>query len=441
MTYGEKSSRIIIKELITDIAVYFSEFAILSYLSYLIYNSYICFYISLICFAVFAVLDAVINISFTDMSAKKSLSDMSAPKHILKTAYTIKFFSGIMTAVLICESLSAISFGVFLIKEKHTYEKLKSYSFIDIQPKNTFTDDSVFNILDNIKSAEKDIYSSGKSPMVLYSGENLGSGTDFIWINSNEKSQINKLLPSDNTSDLWLVPIKLKNNSDLRYKIKLFEKNGNINASIVYYSKSVRINNISSDFSSAGIHKDPVILYTPGEKTVPLDLFSGVFTNIIFKIDSYDDISGILNKYGFDNNDVQVMNAYTQFMKYYEQNKYKLILSCIILAVTLLFNFFVTNTLLTIEFQFKAKERSLKRLFGYDLISRNKNIIISIFADTVFSAIVTTILALSGTLYSPVFSVSAGLFIYLITEVLNTGYHISKFEKAETQNILKGCLV
>ncbi len=452
ISLGDSVSVIIVKNIITDLAVYTGLFLVIRLLlGQFIYVDY-CRDLFFSFMIIMLVLNSLVYLTMLKYDVKKSLSKGNYSESFCGTCYIVKVFISIFAILSVSVNFLVIYQGVSFLSEKNIISEYSDYKVISLLPSagtNNRTMEDYYSFIFEMYREKYDEYN------VAYSVENIAGSCDckYLTINMNASNVMGDLLslhPINNDLKVHIfVPQKYKDEFavDEAFAVEMSEFYGYIcgdDYEVIYYDESETIMYFDmTEVISSAYADNPIVMYytfTEDEMNVSAsDIYLGRGErNVMFnmtdeQINSYIEETDINNK-GYVVKVESVTTKYEQFRKM----MLRLVLcNCVVSCMFILLDIMIISVILRLEYSVNAIELSVKKLMGYTVLKKNMPIINTVLYTGVIATTFLVVLVLMYNIAKPWMIISAGL-LMIVTQVLALEINIAGIEKKNVSKILKG---
>lgn len=195
--------------------------------------------------------------------------------------------------------------------------------------------------------------------------------------------------------------------------------------------KDINIENLADNYK-----EDPIIIFDTHSE-LPSEKLSGYVFNSLVKFNKESDFNNFIKSIGYQNEVYYKNNVKDLYMKKQAEKILVLIIN-VILSVMILILFNISlSTILKMDFDSRAVEIAIDKIFGKTLLKRYK----SLFRLLISAFIIGVITAMAGKLvfynFSLLYVVFASLIVFINTSVILLLF-INKYEKMSIPRVLKG---
>ena len=162
--------------------------------------------------------------------------------------------------------------------------------------------------------------------------------------------------------------------------------------------------------------------------------YRSLVDSMLFEIDNTDEIEPL-----FSDASVKVIgyNAYEKYKSDFRIYITLIIVSLILLILMIIYYILIIALLIRFEYDLKAKELALKKVLGYSILRKNKNMFIQSFVVFIIILVSETIFAfVTKSISIPVVILQCTILFMLDISLL--AVNIKKIEKKQLVKILKG---
>lgn len=452
ISMGESSFKLIAKNILIDSAAFTTIFsAVYIVFGKLFFTGYLkkTIFIGL---AILIASNALMYLSMLKINYKEVLYGANITPNLLSNCYVIKSVSLIIT-------IACISLNMFVIHENYRY--LSMYGEIDGYDKYSFVnftsyDPDIENFVERRKTeaqiTSRFILDYMKADKVaLASGNYDVDGTNVIHINAhtNGADKISALINQNDGYDFYiLIPEKLKksrNVSGAELEIAETALQGseeNYDIGIIYYDfdySVVWFNAGHNDDHRSGFDRtsNPILIYWNRVPTGDgyFNCFSDMKENIMLEITD-EEYASLEEQYA-GLKTLSKTGTRERCERYKSSFSRILLLNTVISALMFLWEILNIYVIIKSEYQIDAKMLAVKKILGYGLIERNRQILLI----NMYAAFIGVVAVCIGNIMFGVFKwyyafVSAAF--VLLAETIFIFIFINKTEKSSIPKILKG---
>ena len=469
MSLGKSKSKIILKNIILDIIVFFGITTILYFiLSKFIYLKYMQSFV-IVLFFLFICTNSLLYIAILSFDYKQVIYGANIKTNLLSNMYVLKAIIMILTIIVLSTNSVLIFENYNHIKQyKPIKDNYSSYSFLTLQMSNNLDIASQEEYLKTQNKIFADYYKQGK---IAFSVSNYGddSGITYLMLNKNCNVFISDILKdteSNTDSDFTiLIPKEYKNSKNvIESAVKSFysvfeDEEGFDNSEYdvityngthnVTYFDSISFSTLSAGFT--GIKNPVIILCDVSEKLFPDNITSSTFSlghigNDIMYLLSDEDIENLqkelqeINK-GYEaaspNFHITTIGVAERCGQNIAAFSRLVLINSVISIFMLILNFIIIYTIIKMEYTIHSMELALKKILGHSLLKRNKTLLmLNGFSATI--GIITVLIACLMFQLSQWYIVLIVGFTLFIIENSVICYFISKTENTKIPKILKG---
>jgi hypothetical protein len=448
---GENVSEIFLKNILIDTVTLGGAFLVLPLALSHISNVYYQYHNVTILFIVFLLVNILVHCMIFRVNFKKDFST-GAKNNALTTAnYIFKYISLVLITFLISSNLFVFKDIYSMIKQKDFYKDNDAYSIY--YPQYEIDHSITRNSEEDYKQIQYSrdllgVFSDEFSEYDLINFKDFAPEYESILLNYNAASyfaksskELAKLMAevAPNEKALLIPKSMSRDIEQIKEKIQFFPSE---ELKILYYNHALNIT--SFNWSSFAFHsyydRYPIVTYFNDSEADAITVEGiGVYAirSILYNIpqEKLDDLDEIM---GTDRIILDEFSALEKIMEEYNNAKRNAIILSVTIAFLLLLEWSLISFIIKLEYQYNAIEISLKRIFGYSLIARNKKIVIATVISSL-CGIVTTLLVgkfLFGyTDYGIMILVGV---ILLMLELITILIKAFLLEKRKIAQILKG---
>lgn len=458
ISYGERPIHLIVKNILCDTAAlavlfglaYFSASQI-TFCGYLIQKS-------ILLFGVIALLNAAVYFSIYRSDIKAAFSSVHMSNKFLLMNYGVKVVTMVLTVCMISSNIALIGEGLSYLKQKTFYTEYKNYSFLTAVEKYDASNEEGPSEQQLSYAFYKELVKQDKVIVQSY----LGGESDAIYINKSNQAYLQAQIESLQTKDFtenklyFMIPESLP---DKEAKLALAKENvthlfrtGPLSEGqyeVLYYPDNTTMLAIENEADSLkSFYLDNPVVFYENVTADALDQFYGktgedlaryvVEKNMMFDA-TQEDLIDFAKAQGYEPsnfyfNSANVLDAFTEQTNKVNHIMYVNFILCLMIF---LIEFMIISLIIKMEYTVNAVELTVKRVLGYGMLRRNKNIFLLTLVTSVLSLILALTVNFISKLTQPFFIV-LGVMIILVMEIPLIIYNVCKLEKASIQKLLKG---
>lgn len=444
ISLGESASKIIIKHIFLDIAIY--AFV------YVIANTFVHHFISgnyeqklaLFIYVIGCFLSVLLYISYAFFDVRKAFCNVEDTGYVNYAIYVLKLAAFIITVFVISTNFNSINLDFNF--DDTRMKQYRDYSYIFLRNLKA-EDEGDLDFWDVLYKNEYTLL----NPVICINI--LEDKEDYIFVNNNAKEWLQELgkMLNETMNDSDILVFLPDNKVDKQIKPQVIESLGmlmdnahDLDIQYIQYSEKIRFSYMSSD-ESYGIARstNPVIIFQNSKNTQINASFieSYAANEIMFGITDKE-LQGLENKYEsrFSNYELVQTNVYNAYL--YKKNFIIRLISFLssLCVIIFILDVAVLISVNTLEYRKHAMEMALKKILGYGLLERNKKIYLASIIMDVFTTFVLCLAVFFLHLFDARLSMVVGIFITIVELTLIT-WNLIKIERENVQKILKGgCL-
>lgn len=402
----------------------------------------------------------------SNMDIKKALSSFKSSSLALANAYLIKTVGVIVTIIILTINIVQIQNNTHILMNNNKIANLEGYSILSlVKSKEDINTNYDFDTYDQIEiSVENTLVDKIYSDIFCdkYMKNEVTFAFKYAYMMSHEflayeknslylLNSIKEIESIDFSKDIYLlIPGDIQESEyadilDSALSLNFeFSDETQINYEFITYKgdhNAFYYENVTSyDSKYFGSAKNPIItIYNFTNKTNNLHIKEG--PPVFYKI-TEEDIEYYTELFSLENQEYNLVASNAEHVYQYGMNYYEslMTLNLVLSIFMILFEFIMIITIIKVEYMSNSIEMSLKKVYGYSLIKRNRSIFF-LYTFGVFIGVFATALAawlMQLKVLNIIFAVSGAI---LITEYLVMTYYIVKLEKVGVAKILKGgCL-
>lgn len=455
ISLGKNIYRIILKNILFDILVSFAIFTGLDiligkyvYLGY-DFKNIILIFITILLF------NSLLYFTLLKLNYKEVLYGANLNERIVSDGYVLKSISMILViAVLSCNVVLILSQFKELKKSKQL-EYVKNYSFIDLKPISLLDCDEQYEETRN--SLIYSIYNELLNKDYAYSFCGLTGEFEYCFLNSNSDFMLNNFncnLKADKRVDFYiLIPENFYNNQNVEQTAydcieMYYGAEEKINCKKIAYSCNVELLTYNNDDDEVALgtvsFKNPIVIYQNNNSmsfNCDKSELSILFGNMLFDLNE-NDINQISEKYFLAEKGLYLkqLKMNEKILSYQSVLNRALFLNTVISIFLLLLELFIISVIIKLEYKVSATELAIKKVLGYSIFKKNKQIFLLNIYSTFISVISCVILSLMYKISVWYIVIAVGISIICL-EYSVIATIIVHFENQNVAKILKGgCL-
>lgn len=463
MIMGVDPDKIFLKNFISDILV----LCAVSTISYYIVSkiTYPAFGIKyhVIAFLALIVTDTLPYFFLKKMATQKVLKGQKGQKSLLTACRIAKTAATILTVVLVATNLLTAVQAYSWTSQKDFWENYSSYYQLSAR---LVTPDGNYNALDKESlEASYEIYSKiyNKSNVTVitkvadtdfFGQEVIGyNGNNFEYLSENIKG-VDFLKLKKNTVYALFPQEKFPHGLSYEDKMTLnhmanqfvdWSGSYNSGAEVIYYEGNIKLISVEgkNNFDST-YFKNPIVLFVnfDDEKFPRIntgDFNIGSNSYFTFYDCSPKDYKELFESFAQDGQQVQLF--YSNIGELYQHKsgvaKKSLYISSVLTILFIILNLLITFITTGIDYRINSVELSIKKVTGYSLLARQKEMLIISFYGSIASTIAAVIICLLFKLI-PAYYVAVSGAVFMAVDLFATVLIIRKTERARVLKILKG---
>lgn len=435
ITIGERVDRLVLKNILSDIVVYFGMFFSLIFVLRGYTNLGYLKRITWILFICFVVCNSMIYFVWLFTDYRKDMHMQNHARGILKISYFYKFLTSIMLIAIMSGSVELISEGINCFRQKDFFETRKDYHYITAGG--------------GIECAQELLsiyYSRAKQTGKELSLVDLGkwqTNAEYICADKGAKDYICTQIPEIGNKLFadkvyYLVPKGY-------YSEEYFEDMRNIfyayfetecEYEIIEYKKTAWIMAVSNTGSVKSVlRKNPIIILNNTDSVqIPVSsiLYMVNATMFAFTEEEFEEIA-LQNAY---HNLHYRTNAYENYMYFWTVAKRSMVMGIVFLLILLTLEGLILKNILKYEYQVNAKRLLLDKIHGVTFYYRHKRAILVLISGWI-SLFVSTVICVVLDFSSTIYIVTSGIMVLLIEFTFIVAYSY-KLDKVNINKIFKG---
>lgn len=479
ISLGEKTSTIILKNILFDTGVFIFIFGISNYFLSFYTNSFFQISVSILALLILIILNSLIYFNLYRLNYKEMMHRKNGSIKLLSVNYGIKILTTALTMIILSANIVVIFEAYSFYTQKDFFENYSDYNYVTFftRPKQNQTNINELQ-LDSDKRDLRDSKLSIKLYKENFNKANATTQLSFGITDHLEKNKIwNMIYMNKNTKDYlvdnvkeldkdifneekiyFILPKELYNDPDSQsYKDQILtwtnwslDYNNNYNFQHEFLKYDSNINLISTTpitevtATKSTYIQNPIIIYNNineelhnFEVTKP-NTWNTFNQDIMYRM-TPEEILNFAKENDFDVNkdSLTIINVYDDYINQWNTLKKSMTLSIGLSLLFLLLEFIIIFIILKLEFSVNATELLIKKVLGHGMFSRNKSIFTITVITTILSVIVSSIVSLIlGFLYITYIILIA--LVILTIESIFIYYFVKKLEKVNIQKILKG---
>lgn len=458
LTFGEDLRNLFFRSILKDTLVFTVIFSIVFWIMTASSNiQFLAQYIVFL-FCIFLILNIGMHALLFRINLKKDLSNTKGSKNLLIANTTIKIITAMVAILLLAGNFMILAIGYNYYKQREFFEDHSEYDYYWLN----------YKMLNNIGKEYKDthlmhqrVYQQFQDRAVQYIdlSESLNMDYPLILINYTAKNELltsNEkfhFLPKEIDEKIYIFsPNTIIDNTEIGNRvIEICDSYLNIQYKLdSQFSREYELRSYSDHIEVIGIHdavhlyrskliKDPIIILNNShqiidERSARPQMYYAY--HVLYSLTDKE-FDAVVEEYQLEDQIVKRTNA----LEFYEHNwtiikraaKLAFSLSIFLLALELI----LILLILKMEYKMHSVEISLKKVLGYTLFARNRQVIILSLCTSLFSVFAAGIVTLVFHLQEGMYVVTAGLLVFSI-EALYIYYKINTIEKMKIATILKG---
>lgn len=454
--HGDSSYKYILKNILFDALIYLSVFFILYYflrqytVLVSIYKNIKWMYIALCvlnCFAYFPLFK---------FNSREVIYGYQHTQKITSSLFIVKAISTIVVAGIITSMCVITSEIGDFYKARKFFENHKNYIALDFISDGDYKTaiknndmSSIQNYMQKEGERKNDLVNSQKYNYICITDIGIDSEYKVMYCNNRAMNYLQTVITelSDISIDeydcIMLLPDSIKESSKeeyINYMKEEFESVENYypeekNIKLISYKPKNKIlcMKLSGEFDYLS---EPAICISSDtkEKYNINTNYRSLVDSMLFEIDNTDEIEPL-----FSDASVKVIgyNAYEKYKSDFRIYITLIIVSLILLILMIIYYILIIALLIRFEYDLKAKELALKKVLGYSILRKNKNMFIQSFVVFIIILVSETIFAfVTKSISIPVVILQCTILFMLDISLL--AVNIKKIEKKQLVKILKG---
>jgi len=458
ITFGEKASKIIVKNILYDTITFACLFMIAFFFLSLFTNTQFHFNSSLMMFVIFILINSLLYFSLFKYNLQEVFSNSKSKSKLLKINYGLKVITIVLAITLLSGSIALIVEGIKFYQQKDFFEDHKDYSYVQFDYKLTGDYDADSQLINKSANVREKFYKEyfNQSVQLVNVSDNLDINTPTILANRNSLSYLKNKIPQINENKFqekvyYIMPKKHASDRVLHEIIKdiyrfynnMEDKDAPENEIIIYDTNTniISIDEIDYLNRSKLLHNPTIIFDNTGSDTNNIDTETSFrrtsYAHDIMYLISDDEYQSFITNHNLIDEIHIKTNVYDLYKYNWSIIKRGIIISSVLLSLVLILELIIINLILRLEYEINSIELSIKKILGYSTWEKNKRIIFITLSATVMSIMLSLIVHYIFAVSQASYLLYGGVII-LIMELVFIFVNIAKIEKSKIQNILKG---
>lgn len=455
ISLGKPIYKIIFKNIFIDLFVFSLIFwSVYKVVSKKIYISFEIETVILICLIVL-LLNSLLYLTLLKISYKEVLYGANLNEKIISNGYLLKSLSMILTVVVLSCNIVLLSTNFKELKKSERLKSVEEYSFLELIPVSFLDyDENYEEIQSNLTySIYNELNEKGR---IAYSFCALTGANDYCCVNFNSKSLLNdfdcEFEQNDNVDYYVLIPYNFDESHDIDESISVciemyFGSSNKFNYKKLTYSKNIELltyNNADNLALGAENTENPIVIYIDNQSNGIINdklTVSMLLNKMLFNV-SECEVKRLSEKYSLNEKGfyLQQVKISDKISSYQTVLNRALLLNTVISIFLSLLELFIISIIIKLEYKVGTTELAIKKVLGYSLFQKNKQIFLLNTYATMIAVISCTVISLMYKLSLWYVVIAVGIsilcFEYIIIVIL-----ITRFEKQNVAKILKGgCL-
>ena len=458
MSFGEDRKTLIFKNLMIDTAVIISEFIGIMLLANLITYARFAWDKALAVLGIMIVLSILVYLVYFKSDVRKAFSGTKSSRTLNLFNYLIKFSSGLIAIVLFSLNIGTIVAGIDKYNERYFFEHYKDYEYLGFVSDNVFQRDKNYNFYrDNFNYSsmhtliDKEFFDvksiTDKDVEVVYLNRNAVKSLDveiakyikeekiyFLYPSFISKDKAQKSAQENISGILWLND--LNGNYKAQYETRIYDKN----------ISSVAINGKNNVFKSQMV-RNPIFIinnidesknteYNPSSEVNITTLNSA--DQIMYNVKNVN-LEKWLEDQGLNSKEIRTIHTgvYSQYLSEWELVKGTTVINSILTVLIILFQIFITKTIVRLEYSSNGKKLAIKTCMGYTRLQKFSKLWISGILVIIIGMITAFVFrTFFGSLKTDAILISTT--VLLIIEIVVNLFYTTKIEKESLNKFIKG---
>lgn len=458
ITLGERTSSIILRNIVLDTIMYTIIFFALLFVLQNYTNTIFHLRISIGMFIVMVFLNALLYLNLYIYNFKEALANVNSSKKLLIMNYGLKIVTVTIALTVISSNIAVILEALQFYQQRTFFNERADYYYVELaynSKPDQGEQQAIKKLQEGFLVTEKfyrTFFNQFDATQLVTSGV---LGSNVLLANKNSfgylQEHIDELSKADLQRELYfIVPSRMKEDMDvinrLKSSLEIINQNKfQYNFEILYYDGNPKLICIDQlTMNGSYFMRSPIIIYNN------MDLSQSVDTadDSPFRLDYAHDVMYKLSqaKVGdfadeYSSQDNQLHYKLTNALEKYEYQwnivKRTLYLNMIISVLIIFLEFVIIKSILRLEYEVNALELSVKKILGYTVWRKNRKILLITLVPTILGVVLATGVALYLNIAIFKYLLYGSVFILLIELYIILTY-IRKLEKTKIQKILKG---
>lgn len=461
MTMGERISRIIWQNIFLDSFSFIVSFililSILDRYTYVLFN----FKISIIAFSILLIINSLLYLNLYFFDLKEVFSNGKGSKKILSINYGIKLVTTIITIFVISSNIAFIFQSYTFYKQKSFFQDHSNYYNIKFTYETIRNSDDFINgKLDESANVQGVFYKEFFEEFNAIALKDISkiANIEAISANRNAFSYLSSKIEELNDLKLnknfyFILPVSMKNNVEIVDNLKRsipYNDTANFvnDYDVIYYHDNINIVGMDEDYIyGSNLVKNPAIIYNnmvinqvKSEKIMKSIGSLDDLYDVMYKIsteDEYSKLNKFMSKHNLEAENIQKINVLEKYENMWIVAKRILYINLVFSVLVLFLEIIIINSIIRLEYEVNAIELSIKKVLGYNILEKNRKIIIMTVITTISSILIAIIAAILMKTKEVYYLAFGGISI-LILELAVITFYIHKTENSKIQKILKG---
>lgn len=441
--YGESLANIIAKRIICDLIVYVSYCTLIAVILSSAFNIQVDYRISItvICFIIFILLNALLYLRLIFIDYKSSLSKGKGNKSVLTISYLYKAITIVVITLVMSICIEMIARGMAYWQQKNFFEEFNNYSYVSISSEDNDIDTTDAMMLDFFNEKNK----QGKAMLNMYLDSGVYTETPCLLFNKGFKSYLKDEISAINNYSFenkiyFIVPKKYGDMAvqDLEFFTDIYVGE-NLEYSVITYDSDISlVGIINKGKITSDIYNNPLIILNLRENT---DYYNGIYISQSCMYDIQDsEWNDYIKSNPIERNTTYKTNVYDNYNYYLKSYQRTFLFGLVALIILMLMEFIIIRTTVHYECAINAMELTIKTVLGESAFCKYKKMfiitIVTLVLSAILSLILINILGLSSVLYLII-----GYLLILFIDIAITLHYIKILEKANIRRILNGSVL
>lgn len=474
---GESPKKMYLHSVLLDTAVFIPSFALLTAVLYPFTFVTFSYKTTLAFFAIFLAINAAAKIPALKIDLRKAFASSIQTNGLLLLSHIFKALCCFLTIAVSMTCFEMLYTSVQVRKQEPFFEKYKDCEFIEMIPSSK-TDSSAVASKRAVLGYKLFLECGDDFVTQVAFSEHKGQGgkkRNIIACGRTSKDAVLSAIPEISENELnpngmtLIIPEYTGVETDIPTYYQLIKsvpsgETGYFFANeytqesveILTYSENAYLTALYDKNNGAGkIYKNPVIVLNTFENTVIDEKYfskekidentygAGLETSMISELTAFkisdEDFLRFAEENSFDihTDYLTETNLYGKYQTALDRNSRATLIAAILLAIMPIIDIIFMSVIIKMEYNIHAKEIAVKKVLGYNLFQKNKNIFILSLAIYAVGIAVCVALAFISDSLSVSFAL-LGCLLQFCTEFPITVFFVVKSDRARVNKILKG---